>query len=222
MPVPPPLPFGPLVSIAMPLGYAPPAMQPASMLAALEPAAGLDADAPRPGLWRSMGNWLGVHARYYMHSIVVHLLLFVMVGLVAGNIQHLHRDDSAPAFDTAIDPGLNPSDSQPLELGNWREATESQPPLALEPAAGGQAAAPLDNSQLFAAESAGQMTTVASVGRKRRAHEQSAAGLAARRRQRSRHARPARARAFVGHRRRRGGGRRRRLGGRRHFVNDSW
>lgn len=163
MPVPPPLPFGPLVSIAMPLGYAPPAMQPASMLAALEPAAGLDADAPRPGLWRSMGNWLGVHARYYMHSIVVHLLLFVMVGLVAGNIQHLHRDDSAPAFDTAIDPGLNPSDSQPLELGNWQKATESQPPLALEPAAGGQAAAPLDNSQLFAAESAGQMTTVAST-----------------------------------------------------------
>ncbi|HEY5314802.1 MAG TPA: hypothetical protein VIK18_19870, partial [Pirellulales bacterium] len=125
MPLPPPLPCGPPVSIAMPPGYAPPAVQPASILSALEPAsaaAGLEADVPPRGLWRGMGDWCGDHARYYMPSIVVHLLLFVIVGLVAGNIQHLQRDNTAPAFDTVIDPGLNPSDSQPLELGNLRDA----------------------------------------------------------------------------------------------------
>jgi hypothetical protein len=98
-----------------------------------------------------------------LHSAAVHLLLFVIVGLIAGNIQHLQRDDSAPAFDTAMDPGLNPIDAQPLELGNWPSATDSKPLVVLEPAVGGQSATGLDNAELFPPESAGTMTTIAST-----------------------------------------------------------
>jgi hypothetical protein len=71
MPVPPPLPFGSPVSIAMPPGYAPPAMLPASMLSALEhaPAAvGPRLDELPRGFWQGIGNWCGQHAPGELHS----------------------------------------------------------------------------------------------------------------------------------------------------------
>ena len=66
-------------------------------------------------LWERALSACGQQARYYVQSTLVHLLLFIVVGMVAGHLELLKPQNERPMFDTVL--GASVSDSPVFDLG---------------------------------------------------------------------------------------------------------